>query len=313
MRMGAIFACGFHIFGFFIHATKIQKVYRLLNYLNKANASSLPIKKVYLSLSAMQKDDQKTVKQTMRNLGIVLMACFLILFFNVNLLAGDGIPPVLENTDDILQDSGSLHQFIKTRFIEGSALFMSSIALSMIIGLTFCLERIIYLNLVQINTDKFLSEIEVFLEKKDIEGARSLARDTRGPVASICYQAVSRMDKSVEVIDKSITSFGSVQAGLLEKNLSWITLFITIAPALGFLGTVIGMIQAFDNIQQYGDISPTIIAGGMKVALITTVAGLIVAIILQLFYNYILNKVEGIVNNMEDDSIKILDLIIKYK
>ncbi|MDR1610909.1 MAG: MotA/TolQ/ExbB proton channel family protein, partial [Candidatus Symbiothrix sp.] len=116
-----------------------------------------------------------------------------------------------------------------------------------------------------------------------------------------------------EVIDKSITSFGSVQVGLLEKNLSWITLFITIAPALGFLGTVIGMIQAFDNIQQYGDISPAIIAGGMKVALITTVAGLIVAIILQLFYNYILNKVEGIVNDMEDDSIKILDMIIKYK
>jgi biopolymer transport protein ExbB len=273
----------------------------------------LPIKKVYLPLSAMQKDDQTMVKQTTRSFSMAFIACFLLLLFDANLFAQDSIPAVLENTDEILQDSGSLHQFIKTRFIEGSALFMSSIALSMIIGLAFCLERIIYLNLIQINTGQFLSEIEGFLEKKDIDGAQTLARNTRGPVASICYQAVSRMEKSVEVIDKSITSFGSVQAGLLEKNLSWITLFITIAPALGFLGTVIGMIQAFDNIQQYGDISPTIIAGGMKVALITTVAGLIVAIILQLFYNYILNKVEGMVNDMEDDSIKILDMIIKYK
>jgi biopolymer transport protein ExbB len=262
----------------------------------------------------MWNDNQKIFKQLMRSIGITLIACFLILFFSANVFAQDSIPAVLDTADDILQESGGgLHQFIKTRFIEGSALFMSSIALTMIVGLAFCLERIIYLNLIQINTGKFLSEIETFLEKKDSKGAQALARDTRGPVASICYQAVLRMDKNIEVIDKSITSFGSVQVGLLEKNLSWITLFITIAPALGFLGTVIGMIQAFDNIQQYGDISPTIIAEGMKVALITTVAGLIVAIILQLFYNYILNKVEGIVNDMEDDSIKILDMIIKYK
>ncbi|MDR1632120.1 MAG: MotA/TolQ/ExbB proton channel family protein [Dysgonamonadaceae bacterium] len=236
---------------------------------------------------------------------------FLILFFNAS--AQDSIPAVINDTGEVLQASGGLHQFVKTRFIEGSPLFMSSIALSMILGLAFCLERIIYLNLVEIDTKKFLSKIEAHLQKKDIEGAQALARDTRGPVASICYQAVSRINENIEVIDKSVTSFGSVQAGLLEKNLSWITLFITIAPALGFLGTVIGMIQAFDNIEQYGDISPTIIAGGMKVALITTVAGLIVAIILQLFYNYILAKIEGIVNRMEDDAIKILDLIVKYK
>lgn len=236
---------------------------------------------------------------------------FLVLFLNIS--AQDSIPAVINDTEGILQESGGLHQFIKTRFIEGSALFMSSIALSMILGLVFCLERIIYLNLVEIDTKKFLSEIEIHLKKKDIESAQTLARNTRGPVASICYQAVSRIDENIEIIDKSITSFGSVQAGLLEKNLSWITLFITIAPALGFLGTVIGMIQAFDNIEQYGDISPAIIAGGMKVALITTVAGLIVAIILQLFYNYLLTKIEGIVNNMEDNAIKILDLIVKYK
>jgi biopolymer transport protein ExbB len=261
-------------------------------------------------LRITEKNNQNIIK---RFVGILFILGSLLLFFNVNLFAQDCIPPVIDDAEGVLQASGGLHQFIKTRFIEGSALFMSSIALSMILGLAFCLERIIYLNLVEIDTKKFLSEIEAYLEKRDVEGAQELARNTRGPVASICYQAVSRIDENIEVIDKSITSFGSVQAGLLEKNLSWITLFITIAPALGFLGTVIGMIQAFDNIEQYGDISPTIIAGGMKVALITTVAGLIVAIILQLFYNYLLTKIEGIVNNMEDNAIKILDLIVKYK
>ncbi|MDR0733431.1 MAG: MotA/TolQ/ExbB proton channel family protein [Dysgonamonadaceae bacterium] len=231
---------------------------------------------------------------------------FLILFFNVS--AQDSIPVIND-----MEASGGLYQFVKTRFIEGSPLFMSAIALTMILGLAFCLERIIYLNLAEINTKKFLSEIETHLQKKDIAGAQAFARTTRGPVASICYQAVSRMGENIEVIDKSITSFGSVQAGLLEKNLSWITLFITIAPALGFLGTVVGMIQAFDDIEQFGDISPAIIAGGMKVALITTVGGLIVSIVLQLFYNYILAKIESIVNRMEDDAIKILDLIVKYK
>ena len=243
--------------------------------------------------------------------GILFITGSLVLFLNVS--AQDSIPAAMNDAEDILQESGGLHQFVKSRFIEGSALFMSSIALSMILGLAFCLERIIYLNLVEIDTKKFLLKIETHLQKKDIEGAQALARDTRGPVASVCYQAVSRMNENIEVIDKSITSFGSVQAGLLEKNLSWITLFITTAPALGFLGTVIGMIQAFDNIEQYGDISPAIIAGGMKVALITTVAGLIVAIVLQLFYNYILTKIEGIVNHMEDGAIQILDLIVKYK
>jgi len=190
---------------------------------------------------------------------------------------------------------------------------MSFIALSLIIGLSFCLERIIYLNLSQINTKKFLMEVEKKLEENDVEGAKTIARETRGPVASICYQALSRIHGTVDEIDRSITATGSVQTGLLEKNLSWIALFIAVAPSLGFLGTVIGMIQSFDNIQQYGDISPSIIAGGMKVALITTVGGLIVAVILQLFYNYILNKIEGIVNDMEDDAILILDIISQYK
>ncbi|MDR1783606.1 MAG: MotA/TolQ/ExbB proton channel family protein [Dysgonamonadaceae bacterium] len=222
------------------------------------------------------------------------------------------LPEIFQNPD-LKEEATGFHQALKTRFIEGNALFMSFIALALIIGLAFCLERIIYLNLSQINTKKFLSEIENKLMNEGKDAALNLARDTRGPTASVCYQAILRADEDLEIIDKSITSYGSVRVGLLEKNLSWITLFIAVAPALGFLGTVLGMIQSFDNIQQYGDMSPTIIAGGMKFALITTVAGLIVAIILQFFYNYLLTKIEEITNSLEDDSIKILDMIINYK
>lgn len=222
----------------------------------------------------------------------------------INTQAGNVLPE---------EDATMMHQAIKAKFIEGSVFFMSLIALALIIGLAFCLERIIYLNLSQINTKKFLLRIEEKLNKRDLEGAKDIARDTRGPVASICYQALVRSDESIDVIDKSITAYGSVQAGLLEKNLSWITLFIAVAPSMGFLGTVIGMIQSFDKIQQYGDINPTIVAGGMKFALITTVGGLIVALVLQFFYNYLLNKIEGILNQMEDDSITILDMLLKYK
>jgi len=210
-------------------------------------------------------------------------------------------------------DDGNIHQQIKIKFIEGSPVFMGIIALVLVVGLAFCLERIIYLNLSQINTKKFLAEVEEKLKENDPEGAMAIARDTRGPVASICYQALLRKDEDVNMIDKSIMAYGGVQTGLLEKNLSWITLFIAAAPSLGFLGTVLGMIESFDQIQQFGDINPSIVAGGMKFALITTVGGLIVALILQFFYNYILNKVEGIVGQMEDDSIRILDMIMKYK
>ncbi|MDR2805343.1 MAG: MotA/TolQ/ExbB proton channel family protein [Dysgonamonadaceae bacterium] len=204
-------------------------------------------------------------------------------------------------------------QVIKKNFIDGGPVFMSIIALTLIVGLAFCLERIIYLHLTHISTKKFLSEMDVLLEKGDAEGAKKRAQNTRGPVASIYYQALARRDESVEIIDKSITAYGSVQVGLLEKNLSWITLFIAAAPSLGFLGTVIGMVMAFDNIQLFGDIHPGIVAGGMKVALITTVAGLIAALILQLFYNYILSKIEQMVRQMENDSIVIMDSIIRYK
>ena len=189
---------------------------------------------------------------------------------------------------------------------------MSSIAIVLIFGLAFALERIIYLNLAEINTQKFLKGLEEALDKGDVEGAKTLARDTRGPIASIAYQGLMRLDQGIDVVEKSIVSYGGVQGGLLEKNLSWVTLFIAMAPSLGFLGTVVGMVMAFDKIEQVGDISPTVVAGGMKVALITTIGGLIVALILQVFYNYLLTKVEALLNQMEDASVSLVDMVYKY-
>ncbi len=206
----------------------------------------------------------------------------------------------------------SFHKALKTKFIEGSAGFMSSIALAMVIGLAFCIERIIYLSLAEVNTKKLMSSIEGALESGDIEGAKTICRNTRGPVASICYQGLMRVDEGLDTVERAVVSYGGVQSGYLEKGCTWITLFIAIAPSLGFLGTVIGMVMAFDKIQQAGDISPTLVAGGMKVALITTIFGLVVAMILQVFYNYILTKIEEITSDMEDSSITLLDMILKY-
>ncbi len=241
---------------------------------------------------------------------LLIIFCITISFLGVaqEIAIQDSI--VAEN---LIPETETLHQAIKTKFIEGSPLFMSFIAIILITGLAFCLERIIYLNLSQINTKKFLNEIDSCLKESNVEKAKDIARNTRGPIASIFYQAFIRIDEESDVIEKSVVSSGNVQIGLLERNFSWISLFISMAPSLGFLGTVVGMIQAFDKIQQYGDINPTIVAGGMKIALITTVGGLIVAMILQVFYNYILSKQESIVNEMEDSSISLMDMIIKYK
>ena len=209
-------------------------------------------------------------------------------------------------------DGEGLHKTIKTKFIEGSAGFMSLVAIAMIFGLALCIERIIFLSLSEINSKKLLEDIQAALENGDVEGAKAICRDTRGPVASICYQGMMRIDEGLDVVERSVVSYGSVQASNLEKNLSWITLFIAMSPSLGFLGTVIGMVQAFDDIQKAGDISPNVVAGGMKVALITTIFGIIVALILQVFYNYILSKVEALNTDMEDSSVSLLDIIMKY-
>ena len=209
-------------------------------------------------------------------------------------------------------EEGGIHKELKTKYIEGGADFMSLPAIALVLGLAFCIERIVYLSLAEVNAKKLMGKIEGALEKGDVEGAKAIARNTRGPVASICYQGLMRIDEGLDVVERSVVSYGGVQAGYLEKGCSWITLFIAMAPSLGFIGTVVGMVMAFDEIQQAGDISPTVVAGGMKVALITTIFGLIVALVLQVFYNYILAKIEEITSQMEDSSITLLDIIMKY-
>jgi biopolymer transport protein ExbB len=211
-----------------------------------------------------------------------------------------------------LEEGGELHKKIKAKFIEGGASFMGALLLCLIFGLALAIERIIYLNLATTNTGKLLSNVETALESGGIDAAKEVCRDTRGPVASIFYQGLDRADEGVEAAEKSLISYGSVQMGLLEKNLSWISLFIAIAPMLGFMGTVIGMIAAFDQIRMAGNVSAQLVAGGIQIALITTVTGLIIAVILQIFYNYILSKIDSLVNSMEDSSITLIDLLIKH-
>ncbi|HHJ10710.1 MAG TPA: MotA/TolQ/ExbB proton channel family protein [Bacteroidetes bacterium] len=201
---------------------------------------------------------------------------------------------------------------IKAKFIEGGAGFMGTILLTLIFGLALAIERIIYLNLATTNTEKLLKNVEDALDSGGVEAAKEVCRNTRGPVASIFYQGLDRADEGIEMAEKAVISYGGVQMGLLEKNLSWISLFIAIAPMLGFMGTVIGMIDAFDKIQVAGAVSAQLVAGGIKVALITTVSGLIVAIILQIFYNYILSKIDSITVAMEDASISLIDMLIKH-
>ena len=211
-----------------------------------------------------------------------------------------------------VEESLSMHKAIKLKFIEGGPGFMGVILLCLILGLAICIERIIYLNLATTNTKKLLTNIESALENGGVEAAKEVCRNTKGPVASIFYQGLDRVHEGLDVVEKSVVSYGGVQMGLLEKGITWISLFIAIAPMLGFMGTVIGMIGAFDSIEAAGDISPTLVAGGIKIALITTVFGLIVAMILQVFYNYIVSKIDGIVNDMEDASISLIDVLVKY-
>ena len=219
----------------------------------------------------------------------------------------------VEIAEGVENSGGGLKNVLKNKFIEGNASFMSLVALALVLGLAFCIERIIYLSLSEINAKKFMREIDAKIEAGDIEDAKTQCRNTRGPVASICYQGLLRVDTSIEDIERSVAAYGTVQAANLEKGCSWITLFIAMAPSLGFLGTVIGMVMAFEQIQIAGDINPTIVAAGMKVALITTIFGIIVALILQLFYNYVLSKVDHLTAQMEESAITLLDALLKYK
>jgi biopolymer transport protein ExbB len=229
-------------------------------------------------------------------------------------IADSATAEVTEVTEEAAAETEEvgMHKALKQKFIEGGAIWMSPVALCLIIGLALSIERIIYLSLSSTNTKKLLTSIDEAWDKDGVEAAMDVCRNTRGPVASIFFQGLSRFEEGIDVVEKSVASYGGVQLGLLEKNLTWISLFITLSPSLGFLGTAVGMIQAFDKIQQVGDISATVVAGGMKVALLTTVFGLIVAMILQVFFNYIVTLIEDMTNDMEDSSISLLDIIVKH-
>ena len=218
-----------------------------------------------------------------------------------------------EETATADDDTKSFHQVLKEKYIQGGAGWMTPVLLCLILGMALVIERIIYLNMATTNVNALLNGIEDNVKKGDYNAAKELCRNTRGPVASIFYQGLDRVDEGLENVEKSLTSYGGVQMARLEANLTWIALFIALAPSFGFLGTVIGMVQAFDDIEKAGDISPTVVAHGMKMALLTTVFGLIVAIILQIFYNYLLTKIESLVSQMEDGTITFMDILIKNK
>lgn len=221
-------------------------------------------------------------------------------------------PAVADETVPEATEEKPFHQQLKIKIIEGGPIFMGFLLVALILGLAIAFERIIYLNLATVNTKKLLTKIENALKEGGVDAAMDVCRNTRGPVASIFYQGLSRYSEGIEMVEKSVVSYGSVQMGQMEKGLTWISLFIALLPMLGFMGTVIGMIGAFDAIEAAGDINPAVVAGGIKVALITTVGGLIGAMILQVFYNYILGKIDTLVNTMEDASISLVDILVDY-
>lgn len=262
-----------------------------------------------------------------KKIALSTLLAFILLAF-INLQAQDSIEatdsvqqeeiieettPVIEEKAPVIEEKKSFHQIIKQKFIEGGPSFMGIVLICLILGLALAIERIIYLNMATSDSSKLLNDVEGAIQSGGIEAAKEVCRNTKGPVASIFYQGLDRSSEGIDMVEKSVVSYGSVQMGLLEKGLSWIALFIALAPMLGFMGTVIGMIGAFDAIEAAGDISPSLVAGGIKVALLTTVFGLIVAIILQIFYNYIVSKIDSIVNDMEDASISLIDLLVKNK
>ena len=221
--------------------------------------------------------------------------------------------PVATDDIEVVEDDRSFHQVVKEQFIDGGVAFMTPVLICLIIGLAIAIERIITLNMATTNNKKLLQRVEDALNEGGVESAKEVTKSTRGPVASIFTQGLMRAPEGIDMVEKSIISYGSVEMGRLERGLTYISLFISLAPMLGFMGTVIGMISAFDAIEAAGDISPSLVAGGIKVALLTTVAGLIVAIILQLFYNYIVSKIDSMVNKMEDASITLVDILVRHK
>ncbi len=248
----------------------------------------------------------------MKKLFAILAVAGLLFFSNTQVTyAQEDTTTEQVTTDDAADAPVGFRQELKQRMIEGGPAFMGIVLLALILGLAIAIERIIYLNLATTNTKKLVEGVEEAIDSGGVEAAKELCRNTKGPVASIFYQGLDRMDEGIDNVEKAVVGYGGVQMGLLEKNISWLSLFIAVAPMLGFMGTVIGMIKAFDNIEKSGVMSPATVAGGIKVALLTTVFGLIVAIILQIFYNYIISKVDSIVNSMEDASIQLVDILVR--
>jgi len=262
-----------------------------------------------------------------RKLSILAIVGILTFSFSNRVLAQDTTQVATEDTTAVAADAAetevaaaeeaapeqSFHQRLKDKFIEGGVPFMWPILICMILGLAVSIERIITLNMATTNTKKLLENIEEALKSGGVEAAKNVTKNTKGPVASIFTQGLMRASEGIDMVEKSVVSYGGVEMGKLERGLIWISLFISLGPMLGFFGTVVGMVQAFDDIQAAGDISPQVVAGGMKVALITTVGGLIVGMILQILYNYLVSKIDGLVNNMEDASISLVDILVKHK
>jgi biopolymer transport protein ExbB len=218
----------------------------------------------------------------------------------------------VDESAPVVEEEKSFTQVLKEKFIEGDPLWMAPVLLTLILGLAIAIERVLYLAMSNNNNEKLLKDVEDALKSGGKSAALEVCRNTRGPVASIFYQGLEKMDEGIDMVDKAIVGLGSVENGKLERGVSWISLFIALAPMLGFMGTVIGMIQAFDAIEAAGDISPSLVAGGIKVALLTTVFGLIAAMILQIFFNLIVAMIDNLVNKMEDASITFLDIVAAH-
>lgn len=241
---------------------------------------------------------------------LTIVSAFALTGFSTATLYAQEAATAVANADAL--GGAPMHEVLKQKFIEGGVMWMAPILLCLILGLAIVIERVIFLNLSSVNTKKLTAKVEDALKSGGIEAAKEVCRNTKGPVASIFFQGLSRSGEGIDIVEKSVVAYGSVQSGQLESGLSWIALFIALAPMLGFMGTVVGMIGAFDAIEAAGDINPALVAGGIKIALLTTVGGLIVAVILQLFYNYLVAKIDSLVISMEDGSITLIDILTKF-
>ena len=299
-----------------IFSFKLKKIINVVNSIFISNFIRLTLFFLYLSIKKLNKTIVTMKKNYLALLAICVLSLFSVelkAFNNESNMLNESTVFVQEEMQTVDEESASFTQEVKKRFIEGGPSFMGIVMLCLILGLAIAIERIIYLNLATTNSKKLIEGVESAISSGGVNEAKELCRNTRGPVASIFYQGLDRANEGIESAEKAVISYGGVQMGQLEKNVSWISLFIALAPMLGFMGTVIGMIQAFDKIEAAGDMQPSLVAGGIKVALLTTVFGLIVAIILQVFYNYIIAKIDSIVNDMEDSSITLIDILVSQK